>query len=65
MGGTDFKWGAGHHWPPAGDGPVPAHTLYDLAGVEVFFNLGGPALLKCYRPRATVIRHWVTLVFTV
>jgi len=21
MGGTDFKWGAGHHWPPAGDGP--------------------------------------------
>ena len=20
-GGTDFKWGAGHHWPPAGDGP--------------------------------------------
>jgi len=18
---TDFKWGAGHHWPPAGDGP--------------------------------------------
>jgi len=21
-GGTDFKWGAGHHWPPAGDGPA-------------------------------------------
>jgi len=20
-GGTDFKWGAGHHWPPAGDDP--------------------------------------------
>ena len=23
-GGTDFKWGAGHHWPPAGDGPAAA-----------------------------------------
>jgi len=22
MGGTDFNWGAGHHWPPAGDDPV-------------------------------------------
>jgi len=21
MGGTDFKWAAGHHWPPAGDDP--------------------------------------------
>jgi len=20
-GGTDFKWGCGHHWPPAGDDP--------------------------------------------
>ena len=20
-GGTDFKWGAEHHWPPTGDGP--------------------------------------------
>jgi len=22
MRGTDFKWGAGHHWIPSGDGPV-------------------------------------------
>jgi len=21
-GSTNFKWGAGHHWPPAGDGPA-------------------------------------------
>jgi len=21
MGVTDFKWGAGHNWPPVGDGP--------------------------------------------
>ena len=21
MGGTDFKWGAGHHWSPTGNGP--------------------------------------------
>jgi len=21
-GSTDFKWGGGHHWPPAGDDPV-------------------------------------------
>jgi len=21
-GGTDFKWGAGHHCPPAGDDPA-------------------------------------------
>jgi len=23
-GGTDFKWGAEHHWPPAGDIPDTA-----------------------------------------
>jgi len=22
MRGTYFKWGAGHHWPPAGEGPA-------------------------------------------
>ena len=31
MGGTDFKWGTGHHWPPAGDGP----------GFGVVFTSGG------------------------
>jgi len=36
-----------------------AHTLYDLAGVEMFFLTWGPALFECYGPRATLIRHWV------
>jgi len=24
-GGTDLKWGVGHHWPPAGDDPGCEH----------------------------------------
>jgi len=24
-GGTDFKWGARHHWPPAGDDLVHSY----------------------------------------
>jgi len=28
MGGTDFKWGAGHHWPPAGDDHGHTFTLF-------------------------------------
>jgi len=24
----------------------------------MFFKIGGPALLKFYRPRATLIRYW-------
>jgi len=27
IGGTDFKWEAGHHWSPAGDGPAIGLTL--------------------------------------
>jgi len=37
--------------------PCP-HTLYDLAGVEMYFLIWGPALLKCYGPRSTLIQHW-------
>jgi len=27
--GTDFKWGAGHHWPPAGDGPALISVAFE------------------------------------
>jgi len=36
---------------------LPTH--YNLAGVEMFVLTWGPALLKCYGPRATLIRHWL------
>jgi len=39
---------------------MPSHTPCDLAGVEMLFFLTWcPALLKCYGPRATLIRHWL------
>jgi len=27
-GGPNVKWGAGHHWPPAGDGPAYVWSIY-------------------------------------
>jgi len=39
---------------------MDAHIIYDLTVVHLFkciLNLG-PALLICYGPRATLIRHW-------
>ena len=35
-GGTDFKWGAGHHWPPAGDGPA---WNTSFSGVSLQWNI--------------------------
>jgi len=37
---------------------MPCSNTYVLAGVEVFVLTWGPALLKCYGPRVTLIRHW-------
>ena len=32
-GGTDFKWGGGHHCPPACDGPAPG-VNWTIQGVD-------------------------------
>jgi len=34
-------------------------TYFMIASVEIFFLTWGPALLKCYGPHATLIRHCV------
>ena len=44
----------------ANDSHMDAHTIYDLTVIHLlkcFFFISSHALLVCYRPRATLIRH--------
>ena len=48
MGGTDLEREAGHHCPPAGDGPVGTLRSYNHSSLAVSARCGGPtSYLMC------------------
>ena len=66
---SNSRGGQGPLFPPYNDhdgshSHMDAHIIYDLTLVHLLqciFNLG-PALLICYGPRSTLIRHCLTYI---
>ena len=70
-GGTYFKWGGGHHWPPAGDGPGKAAgnvtknckalsvKIREICGKEIWVSVQNISLLPRVKRKRMQWNRWL------